>query len=260
MAPLLKQLKHKLHLSKSQEMSSNSKQEVEQPTPTSKKVDQPTPKKSICIFCGSSSGNSSEYTKQATQLGKLLAEKNYGLIYGGGTTGLMGAVAKSARSNGGYVHGIIPRVLVEKERPNDFAQDQSRSKTEEKLQTWEDESLSYGSTTMVDDIYTRKQLMGKNADGGFVAMPGGYGTLEEVMEVISWSRMGVHSKPIVFFNINGLYDKFIQYIEDIIEAGFMSKDSNNIFKVANTAEEVIEQLDTYVVPEGRFTLNWNDHK
>ncbi|GMG32032.1 unnamed protein product [Ambrosiozyma monospora] len=242
-------------------MSSDNKQEVEQPTPHSKKLDQPTSKKCICIFCGSSSGNNPEYSKQATQLGKLLAEKNYGLIYGGGTTGLMGTVAKSACSNGGYVHGIIPRALVAKERSNnDSTQDETRGQREgdgEQENLEDDEILSYGSTTMVNDMHTRKQLMGKKADGGFVAMPGGYGTLEEIMEVISWSRMGLHSKPIVFFNINGLYDKFIQCIEDIIEAGFMSKDSINIFKVANTAEEVIEQLDSYVVPDGRFNLDWD---
>ncbi|GMG31169.1 unnamed protein product [Ambrosiozyma monospora] len=107
-------------------------------------------------------------------------------------------------------------------------------------------------------MHTRKRLMGQEADGGFVAMPGGFGTLEEIMEITTWSQLGIHCKPIVLFNIDGFYDDFIKFLDSAIEKGFISKKNGKIIAVANTAEEVIEKLDNYVVPDGRFTLQWGN--
>ncbi|KAG7897309.1 hypothetical protein KL935_005265 [Ogataea polymorpha] len=218
------------------------------------------PKKTICVFCGSSFGKESSYSQAATELGRLLAAKNYGLVYGGGTTGLMGLIAKSVASQGGYVHGIIPDALVSKERTDSV--DEINEKIQSDVENHKGETPlddSYGRTTIVSDMHTRKRMMGMEADGGFVAMPGGFGTLEEIMEVTTWSQLGIHQKPVVLFNVDGFYDDFIKFLNKAVEAGFISKNNSNIVAVASTPEEVIEKLDNYVVPDGRFNLTWKNH-
>ncbi|ESW97597.1 hypothetical protein KL918_002971 [Ogataea parapolymorpha] len=218
------------------------------------------PKKTICVFCGSSFGKEASYSQAATELGRLLAAKDYGLVYGGGTTGLMGLIAKSVASQGGYVHGIIPDALVSKERTDSV--DEINEKIQSDVDNHKGETPlddSYGRTTIVSDMHTRKRMMGMEADGGFVAMPGGFGTLEEIMEVTTWSQLGIHQKPVVLFNVDGFYDDFIKFLNKAVEAGFISKNNSNIVAVASTPEEVIEKLDNYVVPDGRFNLTWKNH-
>lgn len=220
-----------------------------------------TPIKTLCVFCGSSFGNDPAFAQAATDLGKLMAAKNYGLVYGGGTTGLMGAIAKSVAADGTYVHGIIPDALVSKERKysakeiDDINSDIKASVDNHKGSTPLNDS--YGKSTIVQDMHTRKKLMGNEADA-FVAMPGGFGTLEEIMEVTTWSQLGIHKKPIVFFNMDGFYDSFIDFINNCIANGFISKQNGEIIKIAKTPEEVIEMIDNYVIPEGRFNLSWKD--
>ncbi|KAG7802084.1 hypothetical protein KL944_002461 [Ogataea haglerorum] len=218
------------------------------------------PKKTICVFCGSSFGKEASYSQAATELGRLLAAKDYGLVYGGGTTGLMGLIAKSVASQGGYVHGIIPDALVSKERTSSI--DEINEKIQSDVDNHKGETPlddSYGRTTIVSDMHTRKRMMGMEANGGFVAMPGGFGTLEEIMEVTTWSQLGIHQKPVVLFNVDGFYDNFIKFLNKAVEAGFISKNNSNIVAVASTPEEVIEKLDNYVVPDGRFNLTWKNH-
>ncbi|KAG7696374.1 hypothetical protein KL930_005330 [Ogataea haglerorum] len=218
------------------------------------------PKKTICVFCGSSFGKEASYSQAATELGRLLAAKDYGLVYGGGTTGLMGLIAKSVASQGGYVHGIIPDALVSKERTSSI--DEINEKIQSDVDNHKGETPlddSYGRTTIVSDMHTRKRMMGMEANGGFVAMPGGFGTLEEIMEVTTWSQLGIHQKPVVLFNVDGFYDDFIKFLNKAVEAGFISKNNSNIVAVASTPEEVIEKLDNYVVPDGRFNLTWKNH-
>ncbi|KAG7805847.1 hypothetical protein KL921_005278 [Ogataea angusta] len=218
------------------------------------------PRKTICVFCGSSFGKEASYSQAATELGNLLAAKDYGLVYGGGTTGLMGLIAKSVASKGGYVHGIIPDALVSKERTGSV--DEINKKIQSDVDNHKGETPlddSYGRTTIVSDMHTRKRMMGMEADGGFVAMPGGFGTLEEIMEVTTWSQLGIHQKPVVLFNVDGFYDDFIKFLSKAVEAGFISKNNSNIVAVASTPEEVIEKLDNYVVPDGRFNLTWKNH-
>lgn len=219
-----------------------------------------TTKLVLCVFCGSSFGNSPEFSNGATKLGSLIAENNFGLVYGGGTTGLMGAIAKSVASNGGYVHGIIPDALVSKERVS--AEDIAKINEEikkgvdnHKGETPLDEA--YGKSTIVPDMHTRKRLMGQEADA-FVAMPGGFGTLEELFEITTWSQLGIHKKPIVLFNLNGFYDELIEFISKCIKNGFISENNGNILQIASTPEEVIEKINNYIVPEGRFNLNWSN--
>lgn len=216
------------------------------------------PEKTICVFCGSSFGNDSTFAESATKLGELLASRNWGLVYGGGSTGLMGAVARGCATNGGYVHGIIPEALISRERTTDL-------EFNEKLKQGIDnhdgstpipDSEEYGKTTLVKDMHTRKRLMGEEAHA-FVALPGGYGTLEELMEMVTWQQLNIHNKPIVVYNINGFYDNFLKFVEDSISLEFVSAKNGSIIKVATTAEEVLKALDDYEVPEGRFNLKWD---
>ncbi|CCG22031.1 hypothetical protein CORT_0B03220 [Candida orthopsilosis Co 90-125] len=234
--------------------------------------------KTVCVFCGSSFGNKPQYAEEAAKLGTELAKRSWGLVYGGGSTGLMGAVARGCATNGGYVHGIIPEALISRERvveeehPNTETNGDSNgtkeAKAEEAFNAKLKESINnhdgstpipdskeYGKTTLVKDMHTRKRLMGQEASA-FIALPGGYGTLEELMEVVTWQQLNIHNKPIVIFNINGFYDNFLQFIKDSIGNEFVSVKNGDIIKVANTVEEVLLAIENYKVPEGRFNLNW----
>lgn len=212
--------------------------------------------KTVCVFCGSSFGTSDSFSSFATELGKLMASKNWGLVYGGGSTGLMGAVARAVSNNDGYVHGIIPESLVSKER-------KSSTQLNEELKASVDNHNGvtpideFGKTTVVKDMHTRKKLMGQEADA-FIALPGGYGTLEEIMEVITWSQLGIHGKPIIFANVDGFYDDLLAFVKGAIEKGFISVKNGDIFKVATTPEGVLELIENYQVPDGRFNLKWEE--
>ncbi|KAK5779287.1 hypothetical protein RI543_003177 [Arxiozyma heterogenica] len=229
--------------------------------------------KSVCVYCGSSSGTNRVFTEKAKELGQLFYQNGWQLVYGGGTTGLMGTVARAAigPNNDGKVHGIIPDALVSKERNEDSNTKQYDSnmnssnghsaKTE--ITRIEDHSgttkisKEYGKTTIVPDMHTRKRLMAKESDA-FVAMPGGFGTIEEIMECITWSQLGIHNKPIVLFNIDGYYDKLLDFLHESINNGFVSQRNGTILQVATTPQEVIHKINNYVAPDGRFNLDWND--
>lgn len=220
----------------------------------------PAPKKTICVFCGSSFGNNPEFATEATKLGEVLASSNYGLVYGGGTTGLMGAIAKSVASRNVYVHGVIPDALVSKERKSADEIEKMNDDIKSSVDNHKGETPlddSYGKTTIVTDMHTTKKLMGQEADA-FVAMPGGFGTMEELFEITTWSQLGIHKKPVILFNINGFYDELISFVNNSIKAGFISENNGKILQIASTAQEVIEKLDNYEVPEGRFNLSWKN--
>lgn len=215
------------------------------------------PEKTVCVFCGSSFGNNQSFADDATKLGQLLAQRNWGLVYGGGSTGLMGAVARGCATNGGYVHGVIPEALISRERTSDM-------EFNEKLKQGIDhhdgstpipDSKEYGKTTLVKDMHTRKKLMAQEANA-FVALPGGYGTMEELMEMVTWHQLNIHNKPIVVYNLNGFYDSFLAWVKDAIRLEFVSAKNGSIIMVATTPEEVLKAIDDYKVPEGRFQLNW----
>lgn len=220
----------------------------------------PTPEKTICVFCGSSFGTQPEFAQGATQLGKLMAAKNYGLVYGGGTTGLMGAIAKSIASEQVYVHGIIPNALVSKERKSEAEIESMNKEIKESVENHKGETPlddSYGKSTIVPDMHTRKRMMGQEADA-FIAMPGGFGTLEELFEITTWSQLGIHEKPIVLFNLDGFYDDLIVFLQKAIKNGFISENNGKILQIASTPEEVLEKIENYKTPEGRFNLNWSN--
>lgn len=215
--------------------------------------------KSVCVYCGSSSGTNKVFTEKAHELGQLFYKNGWKLIYGGGTTGLMGTVARATMGpmGDGQVHGIIPDALVSKERhPNEDKVEKRIEKIEQHSGTT-NISTKYGETTIVPDMHTRKRLMAKESDA-FVAMPGGYGTMEEILECITWSQLGIHNKPVILFNIDGYYDKLLDFVHDSIRNGFISKQNGQIIQVATTPQEVIDKIVNYVAPEGRFNLEWND--
>lgn len=150
----------------------------------------------------------------------------------------MGTVARAVASRNGTVHGIIPRALIEREQTKEIDPD------------------LYGKTTIVEDMHTRKRLMGQ-LSAGFIALPGGYGTAEELFEVITWNQLGIHSMPIVILNVNGFYDGLIDWINAAVSSEFISKGNRDIVVEAKTPEEAIEKIENYKVAQDRFHLNWD---
>ncbi len=193
------------------------------------------------------------------------------LVYGGGTIGLMGELARTLVSLSGpdSVHGIIPAPLVEHEhslngtnpKPNTntgtATGNSSATSTPPDLP---DEAL-YGRTTVVPDMHTRKKLMAREVieggpGGGFVALSGGYGTLEELMEIVTWNQLGIHDRGVVVFNVEGYYDGLLKWVRDAVDAGFVGEGARNIIVEAKEAEDVVEALAGYHNVEGRYQLRW----
>ena len=158
--------------------------------------------RSICVYCGSSDGADPAYIQQAQMLGKALAETDIRLVYGGGGIGLMGAVAKSALAHGGSVLGIIPEFLKKHERVVAAG------------------DLEGCKLQVVPDMHTRKRLMFEEADA-FVAMPGGVGTLEELVEIMTWAQLGRHTKPIALMNTKGFWNSFSSLLDEMSNTGFI---------------------------------------
>jgi len=156
--------------------------------------------KSICVFCGSSLGNNSRHQQAASELGKLFAEHKIQLIYGGSSQGLMGLLAKAALENKGRVIGIVPDFLFAKEPP----------------------MKDLHAVHIVSSMHERKMKMAELADA-FIALPGGFGTLDEFYEIITWKQIGLHSKPIGLLNSDGFFDSLIAQAEEQIKLGFVAK-------------------------------------
>ncbi|MGO4438591.1 TIGR00730 family Rossman fold protein [Rhizobium sp. RAF56] len=164
-------------------------------------TDDSAPIQSICVYCGSRPGRDPSYIAAARELGKAIAESGLRLVYGGGTKGIMGAVASGVLSHGGQVTGIIPEFLVDME-----ATRHSLGQLDELIIT--------------PDMHTRKHRMFERSDA-FVALPGGIGTLEEIVEIMTWAQLGQHEKPMVFANINGFWNPMMELIRHMTEAGFV---------------------------------------
>lgn len=180
---------------------------------------QPTLPRSICVFCGSSSAVDAHYFDLAKSTGKAIADKDYQLVYGGGAVGLMGATAKAAFEAGGDVLGIIPRFLLSKEV------------------VYEDVPH-----TIVEDMHTRKQIMYDRADA-FIVLPGGIGTLEEAVEVMSWLRMKLHSKPVVFLDTDDYWAPIIELFTHTIDARFTPEWMRNYLFRATDIDAAIAMID-----------------
>jgi uncharacterized protein (TIGR00730 family) len=175
-----------------------------------------TQRKSVAVFCASAYGARPEYRTAAEELGQALAAKNIGLIYGGAKVGLMGAVADAALAAGGHVVGVIPHVLVDMEVAHDGISE-----------------LHVTST-----MHTRKALMADKADA-FIAMPGGFGTFEELFEVVAWQSLKIHAKPVVLLNVAGFYDKMIEFLDYCDREGMLRSHRHRLL-VATTIDEALQ--------------------
>jgi len=171
----------------------------------------------ICVYCGSSRGNDTSIHRQSEEFARQLSNKGHRLIYGGGSIGIMGILANTVIENGGEVIGVIPKDLFRKEVAHQ------------------------GITELitVEDMHQRKSTMADLADA-FVALPGGFGTLEELFEIITWNQIGIFKKPVVVLNLNGFFDPIIQMIEQAIDAGFIKPRNGEILNVAQTIEECFD--------------------
>ncbi|KAK4633041.1 Bifunctional cytokinin biosynthesis protein [Fulvia fulva] len=208
----------------------------------------------VCVFCGASPGTSPSHLEAARALARAMHEAGIHLVYGGGTTGVMGEIAKTLVSLSGpeSVHGVIPRALLEFERD---AEHKDANVIDEKI---------YGRTTVVKDMHTRKQLMAREViesgvGGGFVALSGGYGTMEELMEVVTWNQLGIHARGVVIYNVEGYYDGLLSWVRNAVQSGFVSEGNRGIMVEARTGEEVVAKLTGYKTAEGRFKLKWGEN-
>jgi uncharacterized protein (TIGR00730 family) len=175
--------------------------------------------RNLCVYCGSGRGKNPLFSKAAKALGQAMAEEGIGLVYGGGGNGLMGDVARSVRAAGGTVTGIIPATLVARENPF----------------TEVDEYI------IVDNLHQRKMLMFERSDA-FVALPGGLGTLEELVEQLTWVQLGFHEKPVILANIQNYWDKLLQLLEQMRGETFIREGLVPRYTIVDDVEKIVPML------------------
>ncbi|WP_246943805.1 TIGR00730 family Rossman fold protein [Bacillus pinisoli] len=177
--------------------------------------------KSVCVFCGSSTGAHPEYIEQAKKLGALLAEQGIELIYGGGNVGVMGEISRTVMAHGGKVTGVIPKLIHERV-----------------------DHVELTNLHIVENMHERKAKMYELSDG-FIALPGGIGTLEELAEVMTWYQIGYHAKPIALFNINQFYGKFMDLLEHMVSEGFLKEDYLTSVIVEENPEKLVNLMNEF---------------
>ncbi len=178
----------------------------------------------VCVFCGSSTGKNPVFAQTAAELGVLLAENSHSLVYGGGKVGLMGVIADAVLNKGGEVIGIIPKFLMDRE-------------------------VGHSGVTkleVVQSMHQRKQRMADLSDA-FVAMPGGWGTLEEVAEILTWRQLGLITNPVILLNVNNFFGPLIAQLNGMVDEGFVRKEYMNNLRIASTPKEVLSLI---IPPEG----------
>ncbi|KAG2318570.1 hypothetical protein Bca52824_011783 [Brassica carinata] len=180
--------------------------------------------KRVCVFCGSSSGNRECYRDAAIDLAQELITRRLNLVYGGGSIGLMGLVSQAVHEAGGHVLGYAPSI-------NDLFFTFITGET-------------YGEVRAVADMHQRKAEMARHSDC-FIALPGGYGTLEELLEVITWAQLGIHDKPVGLLNVDGYYDSLLTFIDKAVDDGFIKPSQRHIFVSAPNAKELVQKLEAY---------------
>ncbi|KAA0035351.1 Lysine_decarbox domain-containing protein [Cucumis melo var. makuwa] len=182
--------------------------------------------KRICVFCGSSPGKKTSYKDAAIELGKELVSRDIDLVYGGGSVGLMGLVSQAVHNGGRHVVGLASSFFL-------FS-------LFEKI-TGE----TVGEVKAVADMHQRKAEMARRSDA-FIALPGGYGTLEELLEVITWAQLGIHDKPVGLLNVDGYYNSLLSFIDQAVEEGFISPSARHIIVSAPNAKELVKKMEEYV--------------
>ena len=194
------------------------------------------PIRTICVFCGSSYGKQPAYTEAAVQLGQLLVQQGIGLVYGGGGVGLMGVIARTIVEGGGHVTGVLPTALMSKELPVARSLEQN-----------------HGELILVETMHERKALMAQRADA-YIAMPGGYGTLDELFEAVTWNQLGVQRKPIGVLNVAGYFDALLAWIDRAADDGFVSDKYRNMLIVEATPAALLTRLRDHTPPPGILQL------
>jgi len=185
--------------------------------------------RSICVFCGASSGNDPRYAAAAAAVGERLATRDIQVVYGGGRLGLMGTVADAALAAGGRVVGVIPRGLVDRE-------------------------LAHGGVTelrIVDTLHQRKAVMAELSDG-FIALPGGLGTLEELAEVLSWAQLDLHAKPIGLLDVDGYFEHLEAFLDHAVAEGFVAERHRRLLLRDDDVDRLLEAFAAWRPPPGRF--------
>lgn len=176
--------------------------------------------KRVSVFCGSAEGNDPDILTEAVELGKLLAERDIGLVYGGAGIGVMGTLANACLEAGGDVTGVIPRTLMRKE-------------------------VAHAGLTkllVVEDMHTRKSIMANLSDA-FIALPGGFGTFEEVFEMVTWTQIRIHDKPLVLVNTNGFYDGLISFVNHASNKGFIRPSNLDFLSIASDSRKALSFLN-----------------
>jgi uncharacterized protein (TIGR00730 family) len=187
----------------------------------------------LAVFCGANAGSRPLYSEMAAALGHTLARRGLGLVYGGGSVGLMGTLARTVRDAGGAVVGIIPAPLT----PREVSGEQ------------------IGELRVVATMHERKAAMAALADG-FVALPGGFGTLDELFEAITWGQLGIHGKPVGLLNIAGYFDPLLSFVDRAIAEGFVLPKYRQLIVVAATPDALLDELAAYQPPPG--LVRWLD--
>lgn len=181
--------------------------------------------KSLTVFCGSSAGTDKKFELEAYRLGKTMADEKIELIYGGAIVGLMGTVANGVMENGGKAIGVLPYFLRDKE-------------------------IAHNNLTeliMVDTMHERKTKMNELSDG-VIALPGGFGTLEELFEMLTWAQLGLHRKPIALLNTNGFYDELLSLLQNMVDKGFLKPINKEMLLVSDDVERLILLMKEYNAP------------
>lgn len=184
-----------------------------------------TSSKKICVFCGSSPGRLPDYARLAAELGDQLVEHGYGLVYGGGQVGLMGTVARRVLDLGGEVIGVIPQTLTEREV------------------AFEDVTELH----VVSSMHERKALMNE-LSAAFVAMPGGFGTMEELFEVITWAQLGIHSKPFGLLDVAGFFEPLLAFLDHATTEGFIRPEYRAMVTSSSDPAELLDRLADWAPP------------
>lgn len=188
--------------------------------------------KSIAVFCGASEGYDESYREAAYQLGAMLAERNIRVVTGGGKVGLMGAVAEGVLNNGGKITGVIPNFL----------------QTEEVAHTGLTELI------LTETMHERKIRMHELSDG-VIILPGGWGTMDEMFEMLTWGQLGLHQKPVALLNVNGFYDSLQALVNMMVQEGFLNECTRDILLTGMDPEELLQQMASYTPPETDRLIN-----
>ena len=181
--------------------------------------------KRICVYCGSSPGKRADYLESARTLATELVKRDLGLVYGGASVGIMGAIADAVLADGGEVVGVIPKTLMDKE-------------------------VSHSGLTeliVVDSMHERKAIMAKMSDG-FIALPGGLGTIEELFEVLTWSQLGFHDKPCALLNVKGYYDNLSLFLDHAVEQQFIKRAHRETLLMDERPDKLLDQMSSYIPP------------